>query len=128
MIGRRRLLGAGAATVGLALAERYLRERYGSEVMDHNVYGICSDGDLMEGVSAEAASIAGHLGLGGPLPVNTHGGNLAEAYTHGMTHVNEAVRQIRGSAINQIDGATNVLVVGGAGPAPTSGMILTGAR
>jgi acetyl-CoA acetyltransferase len=70
----------------------------------------------------------GNLGLGGPLPVNTHGGNLAEAYTHGMTHVNEAVRQIRGTAVNQIDGATNVLVVGGAGPSPTSGMILTGAR
>jgi acetyl-CoA acetyltransferase len=71
---------------------------------------------------------AGNLGLDGPLPVNTHGGNLAEAYTHGMTHVNEAVRQLRGTAINQVDGATNVLVVGGAGPAPTSGMILTGAR
>jgi len=68
----------------------------------------------------------GNLGLAGPVPVNTHGGNLAEAYTHGMTHVNEAVRQIRGQAINQIDGASNVLVVGGAGPAPTSGMILTG--
>jgi acetyl-CoA acetyltransferase len=68
----------------------------------------------------------GNLGLSGPIPVNTHGGNLAEAYTHGMTHVNEAVRQLRGTAINQIGGATNVLVVGGAGPAPTSGMILTG--
>jgi acetyl-CoA acetyltransferase len=68
----------------------------------------------------------GNLGLDGPLPVNPHGGNLAEAYTHGMTHVNEAVRQIRGTAINQIPGATNVLVVGGAGPSPTSGMILTG--
>jgi len=70
----------------------------------------------------------GNLGLAGPVPVNTHGGNLAEAYTHGMTHVNEAVRQIRGQAINQIEGATNVLVVGGAGPAPTSGMILTGEK
>jgi acetyl-CoA acetyltransferase len=70
----------------------------------------------------------GNLGVKGPIPVNTHGGNLAEAYTHGMTHVNEAVRQIRGTAINQIEGATNVLVVGGAGPAPTSGMILTGER
>jgi acetyl-CoA acetyltransferase len=70
----------------------------------------------------------GNLSLEGPIPVNTHGGNLAEAYTHGMTHVNEAVRQIRGTAINQIQGATNVLVAGGAGPAPTSGMILTGER
>jgi len=58
-------LGQGFANaVGMALAERFLRERFGSEVMDHRVFGICSDGDLMEGVSAEAASIAGHLGLG----------------------------------------------------------------
>jgi transketolase len=48
----------------MALAERFLRERYGTDVMDHRVFGICSDGDLMEGVSAEAASLAGHLGLG----------------------------------------------------------------
>jgi transketolase len=58
-------LGQGVANaVGMALAERYLRERYGAEVQDHHIYGICSDGDLMEGISAEAASIAGHLGLG----------------------------------------------------------------
>ncbi len=58
-------LGQGFANgVGMALAERFLRDRYGTEVMDHRVFAICSDGDLMEGVSAEAASLAGHLGLG----------------------------------------------------------------
>ncbi|HEY4280446.1 MAG TPA: transketolase [Conexibacter sp.] len=58
-------LGQGFGNaLGFALAERFLREHYGSEVQDHFTYGICSDGDLMEGVSAEAASIAGHLGLG----------------------------------------------------------------
>jgi transketolase len=58
-------LGQGFANgVGMAMAERFLRERYGAAVMDHYVYGICSDGDLMEGVTAEAASLAGHLGLG----------------------------------------------------------------
>jgi transketolase len=58
-------LGQGFANgVGMAMAERFLREHYGSEVMDHRVFSICSDGDLMEGVSAEAASVAGHLGLG----------------------------------------------------------------
>ncbi|HWF35260.1 MAG TPA: transketolase [Solirubrobacteraceae bacterium] len=58
-------LGQGFANgVGMAMAERFLRERYGSDVMDHRVFSICSDGDLMEGVSAEAASLAGHLGLG----------------------------------------------------------------
>jgi transketolase len=58
-------LGQGFANgVGMAMAERFLRERYGPEVMDHRVFSICSDGDLMEGVSAEAASLAGHLRLG----------------------------------------------------------------
>ena len=58
-------LGQGFANgVGMAIAERFLRERYGAEVMDHRVFAICSDGDLMEGVASEAASLAGHLGLG----------------------------------------------------------------
>jgi transketolase len=58
-------LGQGFANgVGMALAERFLRELYGPEVMDHRIFAICSDGDLMEGVSAEAGSLAGHLGLG----------------------------------------------------------------
>jgi transketolase len=58
-------LGQGFANgIGMAMAERFLRERYGAEVMDHRIFGICSDGDLMEGVSSEAASLAGQLGLG----------------------------------------------------------------
>jgi transketolase len=58
-------LGQGFANgVGIAMAERFLRERYGNGLVDHRVFAICSDGDLMEGVSAEAASLAGHLGLG----------------------------------------------------------------
>ena len=57
-------LGQGFGNgVGLAMAERFLRERYGAEVQDHHVYSICSDGDLMEGVASEAASLAGHLKL-----------------------------------------------------------------
>ncbi len=58
-------LGQGFANgIGMALAERFLRERHGPEVVDHRVFSICSDGDLMEGVASEAASLAGHLGLG----------------------------------------------------------------
>ncbi len=58
-------LGAGFANgVGMAIAERFLREHYGSEVQDHFIYAIVSDGDLMEGIAAEAASMAGQLGLG----------------------------------------------------------------
>ncbi|MDT2045936.1 transketolase [Priestia aryabhattai] len=61
-------LGQGIAmAVGKAMAERHLAETYnkeGLEIVDHFTYGICGDGDLMEGVSAEAASLAAHLKLG----------------------------------------------------------------
>lgn len=61
-------LGQGIAmAVGMALAERHLAGTYNKEdlnVVDHFTYSICGDGDLMEGVSAEAASLAGHLQLG----------------------------------------------------------------
>jgi transketolase len=61
-------LGQGFANgVGMAIAERFLADRYNRPrhtIVDHHVYAICSDGDLMEGLSNEAASIAGQLGLG----------------------------------------------------------------
>lgn len=57
-------LGQGIANaVGMAMAERHLRARFGTEVCDHHIWCIAGDGDLSEGVSHEAASLAGHLGL-----------------------------------------------------------------
>ncbi|HSF59209.1 MAG TPA: transketolase [Candidatus Binatia bacterium] len=60
-------LGQGVATsVGMAMAEKWLANRYnrpGFEVFDYNIYAVCGDGCMMEGVASEAASLAGHLGL-----------------------------------------------------------------
>lgn len=65
----------------------------------------------------------GHHMRDGKLPINPHGGQLGEAYIHGLNGVAEAVRQARGDAVNQVSGVENVLVTAGTG-VPTSGLIL----
>ena len=80
--------------------------------------GFCGRGEA-PGLVAD-----GGIGLDGSLPVNPHGGQLGEAYIHGMNGIAEAVRQLRGDAVNQVSGAETVLVTAGTG-VPTSGLILT---
>ncbi|HVV17877.1 MAG TPA: lipid-transfer protein [Pseudonocardiaceae bacterium] len=66
----------------------------------------------------------GALELGGRLPLNPHGGQLGEAYIHGMNGIAEAVRQVRGTAVNQVPDVDNVVVTAGTG-VPTSGLVLS---
>jgi len=79
--------------------------------------GFCGRGEA-PGFIADGA-----IELGGRLPLNTHGGQLGEAYLHGMNGIAEAVRQLRGTAVNQVAGAERVLVTAGTG-VPTSGLVL----
>src|SRR5690349_16685005 len=83
-------------------------------------YGFCPIGE--SGPFVAAGSIRWP---DGSLPVNTHGGNLSEGYIIGMTHVREGVEQIRGTAVNQVDGAEVALVTGGPASIPTSSVLFT---
>jgi acetyl-CoA acetyltransferase len=80
-------------------------------------FGFCKVGESKDFIQD------GNLELGGRLPINTHGGQLSEAYIHGMNGVNEGVRLIRGDSLNQPEKNDHVLVTAGIG-VPTSGMIL----
>jgi acetyl-CoA acetyltransferase len=79
--------------------------------------GFCRRGEAKDFATIE------NLSIGGRLPINTSGGLLGEAYIHGMNGITEAVRQIRGTSCNQVDGVEHVLVTAGTG-CPTSGLIL----
>ncbi len=83
--------------------------------------GFCGPGEA-PGFVADGA-----IEVGGRLPVNTHGGQLGEAYIHGMNGINEAVRQMRGTSVNQVADAAHVLVTAGTG-VPTSGLVLGASR
>ncbi len=80
--------------------------------------GFCGRGEAKDFIAD------GRLELDGSLPLNPHGGQLGEAYIHGMNGIAEGVRQLRGTAANQVAGAETVLVTAGTG-VPTSGLVLT---
>jgi acetyl-CoA acetyltransferase len=82
-------------------------------------YGFCAKGE--GGAFVESGAIRYK---GGSIPVNTHGGQLSEAYIIGMTHIKEGVEQMRGTAINQVPDADLALVTGGPASLPVSGLIL----
>lgn len=82
-------------------------------LMQLEEFGFCARGEGADFVAREA------------LPLNTHGGQLGEAYLHGMNGIAEGVRQVRGTSVNQVDGTESVLVTAGTG-VPTSGLVLTG--
>ena len=82
--------------------------------------GFCGRG---EGVAF--CSGGDRIRRGGALPLNTSGGSLGEGHLHGMNHLIEAVRQIRGTSTAQVKDADLVLVTSGAG-GPASGLILGG--
>jgi acetyl-CoA acetyltransferase len=81
-------------------------------------YGFCTKGE------GGPFAASGAIGLTGDVPVNTAGGNLSEGYIHGMNHVVEGVRQLRGQSTSPVPGAEVCLVTSGPPPA-TSAMVLT---
>jgi hypothetical protein len=80
--------------------------------------GFCGQGEAKDFIAD------GAIEVGGRLPINTHGGQLGEAYIHGMNGIAEGVRQLRGTSVNQVDDVEHVLVTAGTG-VPTSGLILS---
>ncbi|WP_419996423.1 lipid-transfer protein [Streptomyces boninensis] len=80
-------------------------------LMQLEEFGFCGPGEAADFVREER------------LPLNTHGGQLGEAYLHGMNGIAEGVRQLRGTSVNQVAGAGSVLVTAGTG-VPTSGLLL----
>jgi len=86
-------------------------------LMQLEAFGFCNVGEGAAFVRDRG------IGPGGKLPVNTNGGQLGEGYIHGMNGIAEGVRQVRGSAANQVGGVVNVLVTSGVG-VPTSGLVL----
>jgi len=81
-------------------------------------FGFCARGEAKDFIAD------GAIEVGGRLPINTNGGQLGEAYLHGMNGIAEGVRQVRGTSVNQVDDVANVLVTSGSG-VPTSGLLLS---
>lgn len=108
--------GLSAADVDVALIYDHFTPLV---VMQLEDYGFCKKGE--GGPFVESGAIRFD---GGSIPVNTHGGNHSEGYIIGMTHIREAVEQLRGVAVNQVRQAKVALVTGGPASLPVSGLLL----
>jgi acetyl-CoA acetyltransferase len=127
---------AGLPEMGLVAKQLWQQSELGPEdiqtavIYDHftpfvlqqlEEFGFCKRGEAKDFIAN------GAIELGGRLPINTHGGQLGEAYLHGMNGIAEGVRQIRGTSVNQVPDVENVLVTAGTG-VPTSGLVLSADR
>jgi acetyl-CoA acetyltransferase len=118
MVARRLYAAAGVAPKDIDTAQIY--DHFTSQViMQLEDYGFCDKGE--GGAFVRSGAIRRE---GGSLPINTDGGQLSCGYVWGMTHVREAVEQLRGTAVNQVPGAQLALVTGGPSVIPVSGLIL----
>jgi acetyl-CoA acetyltransferase len=106
--------GAGPADVRTAVLYDHFTPYV---LMQLEELGFCARGEARHFIAD------GAIELGGALPLNPHGGQLGEGYLHGMNGIAEAVRQVRGTAVNQVPGDGPVLATAGTG-VPTSGLIL----
>jgi acetyl-CoA acetyltransferase len=109
---------AGISPEDVDVAQIY--DHFTSQViMQLEDYGFCKKGEGGDYVASGAIRRNG-----GRLPVNTDGGQLSAGYVWGMTHIREAVLQLRGQAANQVPGARIALVTGGPSVLPVSGLLL----
>ena len=116
-------LGQGIATaVGMAMAERMLAARFGRSLVDHRTWVIASDGDLMEGISHEAASLAGHLRLG-KLTVLFDDNGISIDGEIDLTCSDDVLKRFAayGWATKRIDGHDHAEIAGALGYALRSG-------
>lgn len=110
------MAGVTPADVDVALLYDHFSPMVIMQLEDYGFCGIGEGGPFVE---------SGAIRYGtGSIPVNTHGGNLSEAYIIGMTHIREAIEQLRGVAINQVEDAEIALVTGGPASLPVSGTLL----
>ena len=119
-VGRRLWAQAGifAAEVRTAIRTAILYDHFTPFVlMQLEELGFCGRGEARHFIAD------GAIELGGRIPVNPHGGQLGEAYLHGMNGIAEAARQVRGTSVNQVAAVERVLVTAGAG-VPTSGLLV----